>query len=259
MEELKFAVSDQGFRINKVDESDIKYIFLEKAQAKVRGDRVQLMDRLFVGPDLTKEMLKDNRGNLVSLDGRMVELRFDPDDVEAGGGIWAIDPRDKKSIYLTQVVAIDPTNDESAKKAIERKRANMKPVRELFKSISSIELPGPVLSDPERYQGLIESASVTATSQRSIGSDLVTTALEDEDFEAEVASRISSEPVAKPRLKTAYRSHRDRYEAVLLSIMSSEHVSPDDLAFKSQYESSMSEADLQYWETFIRYHKGEAR
>jgi putative transposase len=159
-DELDFAIKEQGFQVKKIDDRDIKYLFLEQARAKVRGNRVQLMGYSFEGPRLTAEMLRENRGSLVSLDGLTVELRFDPDDVESGGGIWAIDPRDKRSIFLTQTDAIDPSDEETVRKAIRMKRANMHPVREAFRTMTSLALPGPVLSDPGKYKELTESVGM---------------------------------------------------------------------------------------------------
>lgn len=261
-EELEYAIQEEGFQIKKIDESDIKYIFLERAQAKVRGDRVHLMGRNFVGPSLTAEMLKENRGNLVSLDRKTVELRFDPEDVEAGGGIWAIDPRDQRSIYLTQVEGIDPLDEDSVQKAIERKRGNMKPVRTAFKDMVSLALPGPVLSDPGKYRELAQSAEVTGRALAAVDpKSLLPSAapITDEAFESAVAARISAEPAVKPRAKVAYRSPRDRYEAILRAFIASERISADDLEFKRQYEASLSESEARYWETFIRYNKGESK
>lgn len=262
LEELEVAVIDQGFQVKKIDERDVKYIFLESSQARVRGDRVQLMGRYFVGPNLTTEMLRENRGNLVALDGKMVELRYDPDDVENGGGIWAIDPRDGRSIHLTQVATIDPLDEDAVQKAIERKRGNMHPVRSAFRTLVSVALPGPVLSDPERYRELADSAEVTERAALAAAPESVTpegATYSDSEFEAEVAARISAEPMSKPKLKIAYRSPRDRYEAILHAILSGDRISEDDVTFTRQYEAALSIEESQYWETFIRYHKGETK
>jgi putative transposase len=257
--ELDFAIKHEGFQVKKIDETDLKYIFLEKAMAKVRGDRVQLLGRLFVGPNLTNEMIRENRGNLVSLDKKMVELRFDPEDIEAGGGCWAIDPRDSRPIYLTPVELVPMFDEEAGQKAIANKRSNMQPVRAMYKEVTAPALPGRVLVDPGKYRELKEAEDVFE--KASLVSETLALTdtgenLSDDGFLAAVSSRISSEPSTRPRTRAVFKTPRDRYESILTAWVRGNRISPDDLDFKSQYESSMTESEAQYWTTFIRYNQG---
>ncbi|MDR0456237.1 MAG: Mu transposase C-terminal domain-containing protein, partial [Treponema sp.] len=101
MKELEHAVKIEGWRPALISEEDVHYLFLERAYAVVRGDRVTLAGRQFIGPNLTQEMVRTNRGNLAGLNRQKVELRYDPDDLDSG--IWAVDPRDSRAIPLIPV------------------------------------------------------------------------------------------------------------------------------------------------------------
>ena len=256
--ELDYAVAIEGFTATRIPEADVKYIFLEKDTAKVRGDRVQLMNRLFVGPNLTSEMIRANRGNLVSLDKKTVELRYDPDDVEAGGGIWAIDPRDQQTIFLTQVEKVAMFDEEAGARAIANKRANMHPVRAAYKEFVAPVLPSRVVNDSGKRRELEASAAVTANSE-SRTKQLTMAESEpkktDADFNAEVSSLIKIEPQTRTLARVVYKSPRDRYQAILLAFINGDRISEIDSAFRRTYEAEMTESETQYWESFIRFNK----
>ncbi|MCL2808659.1 MAG: Mu transposase C-terminal domain-containing protein, partial [Treponema sp.] len=90
LDELKHSINVEGWQQTFINREDVQYLFMERSYATVRGDRVSLNGHQFIGPNLTQDMIKTNRGNLAGLNRQKIELRYDPDDIQSG--IWAIDP-----------------------------------------------------------------------------------------------------------------------------------------------------------------------
>ncbi|MDR2049320.1 MAG: Mu transposase C-terminal domain-containing protein [Treponema sp.] len=99
LEELRYAQEKEGWEPTWIDPVDIRHIFLESETRKVRGNRVQIAGINYVGPDLTSDMLLENRHNLAGLSGLKVEVFYDPDDLDAGA--WVMDPRSGETIYYS--------------------------------------------------------------------------------------------------------------------------------------------------------------
>jgi putative transposase len=243
-DELKYAVEAEGWRQTKINGDDIKYLFLERAHAVVRGDRVTLAGRQFIGPDLTHDMIKANRGNLAGLNRQKVELRYDPDDLDAGA--WAIDPRNNQAISLTPVTPIPMLDDKAASAALEWKRRNMKAVSETYHSMTS---GAHTLFDPRQFRELSDSRAAAAVPAPQ------TPALSAGDFTALVAAKITVEPNIRARQKRVFLTPYDRYEALLLAVTRGEKISTDDHSFMADYESKMTPAQEDYFNRFARMNK----
>jgi putative transposase len=253
--EMQYAIECEGFSQTFIKEEDVHYLFLERAFAVVRGDRVRLFGKDFIGPDLTSDMVRSNRNNLVGLNRRKVELRYNPDDIDSG--IWAIDPRDHKAIFLRPVERIAMLDGAAAEKAVGWKRRNMQAVRGAFhSSASGIK----VLSEPEKFRELNESRCIAyqgdaPDSLGNFGIDSGADAVSDEAFNALVSAKITVEPSIKERSRPVFTTEQGRYEYLLEAVMSGKTVSAQDVAFMSGFESTMTDDVAEYYESFKRFNK----
>jgi putative transposase len=232
MEELKYAVEAEGWRQTKIEDDEIKYLFLERAFATVRDGRVTLAGKQFIGPDLTQDMIRANRGNLAGLNRQKVELRYDPDD--PGAGAWAIDPRNSQAISLTPVTPVAMLDDNAVAAALEWKRRNMKAVGETYRSMTS---GAQTLFDPRKFKEPAEpqAAAAVAAPEPPLSSG---------EFSALVAEKITAEP--NVRARQVFLTPYDRYEALLLAAAQGEKISADDHAFMADYQSKMTPEQAEF-------------
>jgi len=246
MAELKHAAEKEGWRPALIEKEDVKYLFLERAHATVRGDRVTLAGRQFVGPDLTQEMVRANRGNLAGLNRQKIELRYDPDDPD--GGVWAVDPRNGQAIPLIPVTPIAMLDEKAAADAMEWKRRNMKAVSETYRSMTAGAQP---LFEPQKFRELKETraAAITENAAPQIP------AMSGDEFNALVAAKITVEPNIRARSKHVFLTPRDRYEALLLSVTRGEKISADDHSFMAEYESKMTPEQEEYFSRCVKMNK----
>jgi putative transposase len=252
LDELEHAIKVEGWRHTFIEKEDIKYLFLERAYATVRGDRVTLAGRQFIGPTLTQNMLRANRGNLAGLNRKKVELRYDPDDLDAG--VWAIDPRNDQAISLTPVTPIPMLDNDAAGAALGWKRRNMKAVRETYNSMTANAL---TLFDPERFRELNESRAVASAGELPVPLPLAPPVQQQplfssEEFKVLVSKKITLEPITRTRAKPVYLSPRHRYEALLAARTANVKISADDIAFMAEFESTMTEQQQEYFASQIR-------
>jgi putative transposase len=250
-EELNYAVEKEGWQPALIESQDLYYLFLERAYATVRGDRVTLNGQQYVGPNLTQDMVRKNRGNLTGLNRQKVELRYDPDN--PGAGVWAIDPNTNEAIFLTPVTPVSMLDNDAASAALESKRRNMKAVTEAYRSIAA---EAPVLFDPEKFKELNESRAAAIDSTNT-GNEPAPEkpAVSDDEFRSMVAAKIAVEPNIRQRAKLVYLSPRDRYEALLSAIAKKEKVSASDLAFMAEFEETMTDEQTAYFASVVSMNK----
>lgn len=257
-EEWQYAIEKEGWRPTEIDKDDLYYLFLERAYATVRDGRVALAGRQYIGPNLTQDMIKTNRGNLAGLNRQKVELRFDPDDPDSG--IWAIDPRDNQAIFLTPVTPVSMLDNKAASKALEWKKQNMKAVKETYREMAA---NAPVLFEPEKFRELSESRAAALAAGSENAPPLLpdnrsapeAAAVSDDEFRSMVAAKITVEPNIRERAKPVYLSPRDRYESLLISISKKEKVSAANLAFMAEFEENMTDEHRWYFNQFVSMNK----
>jgi len=238
---------------------------MERSYATVRGDRVTLNGQQFIGPKLTQDMIRTNRGNLAGLNRQKIELRYDPDDIQSG--IWAIDPRNEQAIFLTPVTPISMLDDKAASNALEWKRGNMKAVKETYHSMTA---NAPVLFDPEKYSELNDSKTLAIaamdnvtvklsasnnTAEPQSGSKPQQPLISDEEYRSLVAAKITLEPITRERSKAVYLSPRHRYESLLAARNANKKISADDFAFMADFESDMTDEQAEYFASHVRMNK----
>jgi putative transposase len=254
LDELRYAQEKESWEPNWIDPADIRHIFLESETRKVRGNRVQIAGINYVGPDLTPEMLLENRHNLAGLSGLKIEVFYDPDDLDAGA--WAMDPRSGETIYLVPEDRIDPFNAAELSQQLESKRGNMRAVSAVFRETTAAA--GKVLSAPE-YKPLIEAqraahkAVETKTERKAI-----TASMSEADFNAAVAvaNRLVKEQGERVKRQAVYSTPHKRYQAILDVILRGEELSPADRLFKADYESRMGEEEKTRWDVYIQLNQG---
>ncbi|MDR0301520.1 MAG: Mu transposase C-terminal domain-containing protein [Treponema sp.] len=257
-EDLNHAIEKEGWQPALIEKQDLYYLFLERAYATVRGDRVTLNNKQYIGPNLTQDMVRKNRGNLTGLNRQKVELRYDPDNPDTG--VWAIDPRTNEAIFLTPVTPISMLDDAAASEALEWKKRNMKVVKETYHSITA---QAPLLFDPEKFKELDESRAAALASNN--GADAPPAAgsapspekpaISDDEFRSMVAAKIAVEPNIRERAKLVYLSPRDRYEALLSVIAKKEKISAADIAFMADFEANMTDEQAAYFASVVSMNK----
>ncbi|MDE5898939.1 MAG: Mu transposase C-terminal domain-containing protein, partial [Treponemataceae bacterium] len=263
-----------------IDPRDEAYLFMERAFATVRGDRVQLAGREYIGPDLTQEMVLENRSSLVAYSGRKIELRFDPDNLDAG--VFAIEPDTSRAIALRPAEKIDMLDHDDLSRQLAWKKRNMAAVSSAFEAITKDKTVR-VLSDGGAFRELRRAEELAARpetpasggapethhsrpaeSRKSmerteIPSALRTsgTELSDGEFWSGVAERISRENIVRTHGKKVFLTERERYQDLLERLLDGDRISGEDMAFKNRYEAKMTDQEKAYARAIIRQNTQE--
>jgi putative transposase len=167
-------------------------------------------------------MVLENRGSLVGLDRRKVEVRFDPDNPDSGA--FALDPRDGKPVVLRRVERPEMLDGGAASKAMGIKKENMKAVIGTCRAAV-----GKVLV----FRG--DAVSAPYLEARKAAKPVALT--------GDAASDSAAEAEIKPKHARVFVSDRDRYVSVLDSLRAGAALSARDADFKAKFEASMTDAD----------------
>lgn len=250
LEELTLA-EQNGFRRTMLNPADIEYCFFNRATAVVQGDRVRLMGRYFAGPPLTQDMVLNNRGSLVNLNKKKVELRFNPDNLESN--VYAIDPRNGEPILLHEVKGIDMFDQQAFQEEIANKRRQMKAVTTAFRELTSNQK---VLVD-NRFSAPYLAAQDDAANMASLSRHAmpVDTPLPDgqskRETESSIEEKLSQEMRSKPARQAVYTSPRDRYIALLKAQKNGVNINENDEEFMLEYEMNMDDDELFYISSIV--------
>ncbi|MEL3908039.1 MAG: HTH domain-containing protein [Treponemataceae bacterium] len=242
-EEMMQAIENEGWEPNRIKMQDIQALFMEPDRRIVRNNRVTINGIKYVGPNLTAEMVSQNRNNIAGLSGKEIEVRFDPDNPEAG--VYAIHPTTGEAIFLTPEKPIDFFDEKAVIAAIEEKNANIKAVTESYQK--AIEGFGKVITS-SRYKKLEQSKQIAKSSHKS---ETKPQAITDEEFASAVGHSLELVIKDTRKQKPIYASERDRFEAILDAVMDGAVLSDADQAFKARYEKNMSEGERQFFENKI--------
>lgn len=162
----------QGWMPTFIDPRDEAYLFMESVQRQVKGDRIELNGTEYIGPDLTQEMILQNRGTLVAYNRQKIEIRYDPENLDLG--VFAIEPGTNHAIALRPVKKIDMLNEQEMVEQLEWKKRNMRAVQEAFKQVTGNKNVR-VLSEPQRFAELHTAENLA---QKAMASQLEYTTLE---------------------------------------------------------------------------------
>lgn len=255
VEELELARRN-GWRQTFLNPADIEYLFFNRTYAVVNGDRIRLNGKYFSGPPLTQEMVLHNRGSLINLNKKRVEVRYNPDNLDAG--VYAIDPRTKEAIVLHQVQAIDMFDADAFRREIQLKRQQIKAASEAFREAAGSRR---VLIDNSVSRPYVKSETLAAAIPEYA---LPTDAAQETEPELaqteKIAVKISREIKQRPQYQAVYTSERERYTALLKAQHAGTRISDADQEFMLSYEERMDDDDLLYISNVMRaLHAEEAQ
>ncbi|HIW37086.1 MAG TPA: hypothetical protein IAA30_08920 [Candidatus Treponema faecavium] len=255
VEELELARRN-GWRQTFLNPADIEYLFFNRTYAVVNGDRIRLNGKYFAGPPLTQEMVLHNRGSLINLNKKRVEVRYNPDNLDAG--VYAIDPRTKEAIVLHQVQAIDMFDADAFHREIQLKRQQIKAASEAFREAAGSRR---VLIDNSVSRPYVKSETLAAAIPAYA---LPTDAAQETEPELaqteKIAVKISREIKQRPQYQAVYTSERERYTALLKAQHAGTRISDADQEFMLSYEERMDDDDLLYISNVMRaLHAEEAQ
>lgn len=255
VEELELARRN-GWRQTFLNPADIEYLFFNRTYAVVNGDRIRLNGKYFSGPPLTQEMVLHNRGSLINLNKKRVEVRYNPDNLDAG--VYAIDPRTKEAIVLHQVQAIDMFDADAFRREIQLKRQQIKAASEAFREAagsrrvlidSSVSRP---YAAGEALAAAIPAYALPTDAAQETEPELAQT--------EKIAVKISREIKQRPQYQAVYTSERERYTALLKAQHAGTRISDADQEFMLSYEERMDDDDLLYISNVMRaLHAEEAQ
>ena len=247
VEELELARRN-GWRQTFLNPADIEYLFFNRTYAVVNGDRIRLNGKYFSGPPLTQEMVLHNRGSLINLNKKRVEVRYNPDNLDAG--VYAIDPRTKEAIVLHQVQAIDMFDADAFRREIQLKRQQIKAASEAFREAAGSRR---VLIDNSVSRPYVKSETLAAAIPEYA---LPTDAAQETEPELaqteKIAVKISREIKQRPQYQAVYTSERERYTALLKAQHAGTRISDADQEFMLSYEERMDDDDLLYISNVMR-------
>ena len=262
-----------GWQPTFIDKRDESYLFMESRFATVQGDRVQIDKKFYIGPDLTQEMVLQNRGTLTAYNKQKIEIRFDPENLDLG--VFAIEPGTKNAIALRPVEQIDMTDREAMLKKLEWKKRNIRAVQAAFDSLTKNKSVR-VLSEPEKFaelrnaEGMAERAladgseptlenprsRLPARTESKLASEFVPTdsvrlknEIEPEEWRAGLAELLGKSDSIKAESKAVYMTEADRYEDIFVRCKNGGRISKEELDFKFAYEAKMNQQERSYYET----------
>lgn len=289
-ERLEEYVRD-GWQPTFIDKRDEAYLFMESTFATVKGDRVRLNNVDYAGPELTRDMILENRGTLVAYNRKKIELRYDPENLDIG--VFAIEPGTHNAIALHPVEKIDMLDSGEMVEKLEWKKRNMRAVQEAFEEATKnknlrilsdrnafselrkaegladealaieekkpVIVPQvvPVIRKTDQNEPLVIPRSVKKEQEENavvIPQSIRKASLEmsDDDFITGLASRLSSENVLRSHSKDVYRTDNERYGSIITRYYSGERLNQEELDFKFKYEGKMKPTEENYWRQYIR-------
>lgn len=281
----------EGWMPTMIDPRDEAYLFMESAMRQVKGDRIELNGVEYIGPDLTQEMVLQNRGTLVAYNRQKVEVRYDPENLALG--VFAIEPGTNHAIALRPVKKIDMLDEREVVEQLEWKKRNMRAVQEAFKTATG-DKSVRVLSEPQKFAELRKSEELAQASDYRLeskkepepvpavvrkidaepleGQEIPRSvsrqkddygempmsfnrreeSLSQEDFLEGVAERIGSESLKRAQSRPVFYDERERYEWTLNQYHAGGHLSREDLDFMHDYESQMDSRQVAYYESYSK-------
>ena len=277
-----------GWMPTYIDPRDEAYLFMESAFVTVKGDRIRLNNVDYAGPELTQEMILQNRGTLVAYNRKKIEVRYDPENLDIG--VFAIEPGTHNAIALHPVEKIDMLDSTEMVEKLEWKKRNMRAVQRAFDEVTK-DKSIKILSDPRQFKELhnaedlaekamaLESPSKEEVSASVIvknetekefilpesrshdktdEDDFIPHSVKSshdisyEDFVNGVASRLSSENILRSHTKEVFMTEKARYQSLLERYLNGERLNREELDFKFDYEGRMTPQDEAYFANFQR-------
>ena len=247
LEELQIA-KNNGFQQTYLNPADIEYIFFNRTTAVVQGDRVRLNGQFFAGPPLTQDMVLNNRGSLVNLNKKRVELRYNPDNLDAG--VYAIDPRNGQPIMLHRIQAIDMFDQAAFQEEMRLKKQQINATTQAFRTLTG---KTKVLIDSSYSTPYIQAQQDVAGIQTpvQVPDYAYPTDMPKTPVSQSVVEKIAQEIKTKPNRQTVYLTARDRYVHLLKQQIAGIKINDNDQEFMLEYEEQMDDDELIYISSVI--------
>ena len=196
-------------------------------------------------------MVLNNKGSLVNLNKKKVELRFNPDNLDSN--VYAIDPRNGEPILLHEVKGIDMFDQQAFQDEIASKRRQMKAVTTAFRQLTSNQkvlvdnrFSAPYLAAQD------DAANMTSLSRHAMPVDTPLPDVQDKrETESFIEEKLSQEMRSKPARQAVYTTPRDRYIALLKAQKNGVTISESDEDFMLDYEMNMDDDELFYISSIV--------
>lgn len=230
-----------GWRPTFINETEVDFIFLERARRKVNRGRILIDGVSFIGDELTT----DNQGDIdqdvgiFQYEGKSLEVRYDPHDLDKA---FAITPSGQiRPLYRSkQYLMLD---DQDANEALAWKRRQMKAVREAFKRLTS-GIGGIV----------IQSAAAKEIKEARIQQKQESKKVEIGELQSRLASRREQSSKEKRVIKNfrpnVWESDSKRYRWCLDMIIQGVELNDTDRRFMTAYQETMDDGERAYWNTY---------
>jgi hypothetical protein len=219
-----------GFTPRFIKEEELDFALLVRADRSVQRGRIQINGELYEGKDMFSGLWNVETGT-------KIEVRYDPLDPES---IIAVKP-DSSWIYLYKVVKSSMKDKGRTAELMERKRAMMKEVVNLYKSLTK-PIPG-VIEISKATKKAIEfknHAKPMTKSERLKQAEAAREALLFNDDAEKV--------VVLPRRPSPALDVYDRYEALLEYMNKKGTLTEDDKQFMEGFERQLDAGALEYWD-----------
>jgi len=248
--EKLFQAMKEGWRPEKIDPLELKFIFLNKDYPKVTNGRIRLANELYESTaPLTEEDLSDSRNHVLGYEGQKIQVRWDPRSPEYA---WAVGT-DGRVFPLKKVRKYQFLDEQEAREALEWKGHQKKAVRDAFKKMTS-GIDGPVLQSSY-------AATLRKAEQRRIPS--VKESIESKPAGKEI-SRLVEERISESRnlnegtiaFPQIHENEHQRYAWCIDQLVDGYELSRIDALFYENFTEMLSETEAVYWESYRQLKEG---
>lgn len=226
-----------GWSPTYINDTELAFIFLERARRKVNRGRVLIEGISFQGDDL----VNDENGNINQAvgihqyEGRILEVRYDPQNLDEA---YAVAPNGTlRPLYKSKEYLM--LDDESAAEAAEWKKRQAKAVREAFEKLT------------KGIEGIVlETQAAREIKQAAIDRKRKAPEISQEQLHEEIEKRKEDSRKVisfKPR---AFTSDRERYKWCVDQLIKGADISEQDTRFMQFYDEQMETDERAYWETY---------
>ena len=198
-------------------------------------------------------MVLQNRGSLINLNRRRIEIRYNPDNPDAG--VYAIDPRTKEPIVLHRIRAIDMFDEESFREEMRLKKQQIAAAAGAFRELTK---GAQVLIDSAKTRPFIEAEKLASglpsySMPVASGEEVPETSIKQELAPSEkIAEKINSEIHQAVEYKPVFTTERERYTALIRAQRAGTRISDEEQEFMLDYEERMDDDDLFYISSIMR-------
>lgn len=232
---------NRGWRPVYINETEVDFIFLQRAKRKVNRGRILIEGVSFVGDEMqtTEDGEIDQESGIFQFEGMALEVRYNPKDLDTA---YAITPAGKiKPLYRSKEFLM--LDEDDAQEAMSWKRRQMKAVRDAYKRLTS-GIGGIVLQSAAAQQ--IQEAKKLQKAERP--------KIEIKELKDRLADKREQQTHYQKHIKkfrpTAWESDSKRYGWCLDAVIQGFELSDADRQFMQTYDARMDDGERAYWNTY---------